>query len=526
VADELGKKVLLIVLDGWGISPLIEGNAPFLANTPILDYIYTHYPKTLLSASGLQVGLDRNEVGNSEVGHLNLGTGRIIWESLPRINNAIEEGKFFGNENFQAFLLKTRGKKLHLIGLVSDGGVHSHIDHLIKSLEYAKETGLENVYIHVITDGRDTSPKKAKEFIAKLNSEISRIGVGKIASVVGRFYAMDRDERWERVEKAYRLYTKGVGKQYDSADEAIDANYQNEKDDEEIEPSIIDKAGLVENGDSIFFYNFRADRMRELVKAFYAYELDGFQRVKIDPLNILTMTEYDVRMKIPEIFSPISLENTVADVLGQNNISQYHVAETEKYPHVTYFFNGGLEELHKFETQKVVLSPRVTSYDQKPEMSAPEVADKTLEAINFGERFILLNFANGDMVGHTGVIDAGIAACETVDRELEKVLVTAALNKYQTIITADHGNCEIMIDPATGGIHKEHTTSPVPFIYLDFLQNPFNISKGAKLSEDEYKSYASIDTSGVLSDISSTVLTLLNLEVPSEMTKIDLTKLI
>jgi len=526
VADDLGKKVLLIVLDGWGVSPIAEGNAPFLANTPILDYIYTHYPKTLISASGLQVGLDRDEVGNSEVGHLNLGTGRVIWESLPRINNAIDEGRFSSNGNFETFFKNARSKKLHLIGLVSDGGVHSHVDHLIKSLEYAKEIEAENVFIHVITDGRDTPPKKAKEFVAKLQSEIARIGVGKIATVVGRFYAMDRDERWDRVEKAYRLFTKGIGEEYVTVDEAIDANYEKDIDDEAISPCIIDKSGLVENGDSIFFFNFRADRMRELVKAFCSYEFDGFQRVKIDPLYILTMTEYDEKIKNPVVFSPISLENTIADVLEQNKVRQYHVAETEKYPHVTYFFNGGMEKAHEFETQKVLPSPKVESYDQKPEMSAKEVAGKTVEAIERGERFVLVNFANGDMVGHTGVLDAGIAACETVDHELEKVLIIAALNKYQTIITADHGNCEIMVDPATGGIHKEHTTSPVPFIYLDFLHNPFNISRGAKLSEDEYKSYASVGASGVLSDVSSTVLNLLNLEVPDEMTKIDLTKLI
>lgn len=518
---EARNKVLLIILDGWGLSPVEKGNATILAKTPVLDSVYANYPKVAIAASGLEVGLNRGEMGNSEVGHLNLGSGRVVWESLPRIDYDIEEGGFEDNRTLDAVMKKASGSRLHLIGLVSYGGVHSHLRHLEALLKLAKEKNIKEVYIHFISDGRDTPPEKAAEIAKEVEGNMKKIGTGKFATLVGRYYAMDRDNRWERVKKAYDLMTGGVGTEYPDIYKAIEANYKNKVNDEFIEPSILDKNGIVKPGDAVIFFNFRADRIRELTSAFFDPNFTGFKREPLFDLYIATMTEYDKRYKLPVVFEPIDIKNTLADELEGSNLTQFHIAETEKYPHVTYFFNGGREEPHKEEEQIVVPSPKVATYDLKPEMSAAGVTEKLVPALNQND-FVLVNFANGDMVGHTGSLNATIAACEAVDQCLAKVLTAASNGGYKVFITADHGNCEIMIDPATGGIDKEHTTSPVPFVYLDMIAKPFNSRSLSPFSKEETIAYSGSPVVGVLSDVAPTVLALLGIRKAAEMVGVNL----
>lgn len=513
-------KVLLVILDGWGISPIKTGNAPLLATTPNLDYIYANYPKTAIAASGLEVGLNRGEMGNSEVGHLNLGTGRVVWESLPRIDSAIESGEFSENKNLTDFFANSK-KKIHLVCLASSGGVHSHLRHLVAVLEEAKKLNKKDVYIHFIADGRDTAPEAALSFAKELEMDISDIGVGKIATLIGRYYAMDRDKRWERTRKAYDLMISGIGEKADNLIEAIEKNYEDKKSDEFFEPYLLDENGVIAEGDSVFFLNFRADRMRQILGAISGKYFDAFTVQNLD-LDILTMTEYDRMMGFPVVFEPINLASALADILEKEGKTQYHIAETEKYPHVTYFFNGGREKPHDKEMQVMVPSPKVATYDQKPEMSAHEITDKVLEAIKINAPFVVVNYANGDMVGHTGDLDATIIACETVDECLGKLLVSASDFTYRVIITADHGNCEMMIDPATGGVDKEHTTNPVPLVFLDFANKTYNIKEGASYSEEECLAYYSSTATGVLSDIAPSILRLLGLNQPSEMNGSDI----
>lgn len=516
----LDAKVLLIILDGWGISPIKTGNAPLLAKTPTLDYVYANFPKTAIAASGLEVGLNRGEMGNSEVGHLNLGTGRVVWESLPRIDSAIESGDFGENENLKKFFEKAK-QKIHLVSLVSSGGVHSHIRHLVAVLEEAKKHHQKDVYIHFISDGRDTAPEAALGFAQELEKDISDIGVGKIATLIGRYYAMDRDKRWERTEKAYNLLVKGEGKKSANITEAIRENYKEKKSDEFFEPYILNENGLICEGDSVFFLNFRADRMRQISSAFHTKYFDGFPVTDLK-LDILAMTEYDKMVELPVVFTPINLSDTLADLLEKENIAQCHIAETEKYPHVTYFFNGGREKPHKGEEQVMVPSPHVATYDLKPQMSAYEVSEAVVKAVSVSVPFIVVNFANGDMVGHTGDLKATITACETVDECLGKVLEQAYAEKYKVIITADHGNCEMMVDPATGDVDKEHTTNPVPLVFLDFANKNYNIVEGQSYSEEENMMYFSATPAGVLSDVAPSVLSLLGLVKPGQMNGSDL----
>lgn len=505
---------------------MAEGNATLLARTPNLGHIYATCPKISISASGLEVGLNRGEMGNSEVGHLNLGSGRIVWESLPRIDFAIEKGGFEENRTLKDILNKAKDGRLHLIGLTSNGGVHSHMRHLEVLLSSAKKAGIAKVFIHFIADGRDTQPKVAQATITDLENKIKKIGIGKIATVIGRYFAMDRDKRWERTGKTYQLYVAGSGKEYQSAIEAIDENYKAGKSDEFLEPSIIDKEGVIKPEDAVVFFNFRADRMRQLVGALTQKDFDGFKREKIEPLYAVTMTEYDQDFHLPTIFSPINLKGTVADALEAEEVKQFHVAETEKYPHVTYFFNGGREDPHRKETQIVLPSPKVATYDLAPEMSAVPVSKKVLEAISKGEEFIVVNFANGDMVGHTGVLDAAVKGCETVDVALESIVKEAFEKKYYTIITADHGNCETMIDSTSGEPSKEHTSNPVPFVYIDPMNNAFATSSRKDFSKDELIAYASIQPVGILSDVAPSILSIMGVKIPPEMAGINLAEMI
>lgn len=516
------KKVLLIILDGWGLSPLTEGNATLVAKTPVLDYVYSSYPKMSLAASGLEVGLNRGEMGNSEVGHLNMGSGRVVWENLPRIDFSIESKEFFDNPELINSFSNAKGRKLHLIGLVSGGGVHSHIRHLKAILSAAKGNKVKEVYVHFISDGRDTPPNVAIQYALEIEKEFKRLGTGKIATVIGRYYAMDRDKRTERTQKAYNLYTRGEGAKFESAEEAINSSYKNGKSDEFIDSCLIDENGVIAPGDSILFFNFRADRMRQIVETFVT---DNYNTLTINTnqkYHIVSMTQYEKSYAVPVLFKPVDLNNVLADVLEANGKTQYHIAETEKYAHVTYFFNGGREDKHRGETQVMVPSPKVATYNLQPEMSAFEVANETVKAIEARPDFIVVNFANGDMVGHTGNMQATILACEAVDKCLLKVLAKASELRYNTIVTADHGNCEIMIDPASNQPSTEHTTSPVPFVYMDFSAKPFETSPNYSYSAEDLIAYSAEPYRGVLSDITSTVIDIMGLSSPSEIAGVNL----
>lgn len=523
-SENQNKKVMLIILDGWGLSPITEGNATFIAKTPTLDYLYATYPRMSLAASGLEVGLNRGEMGNSEVGHLNIGTGRVVWESLPRIDYAIESGDLFANPILLNSLKAGANSRLHFIGLVSSGGVHSHIRHLFALLKAAKEHQVKNVFVHFISDGRDTPPNSAATFIKDLEAEMRKLGIGKIATVIGRYYAMDRDKRAERTAKAYNLYTKGQGDTYSSALAAVDSSYRQGKGDEFIEPSIIDPEGIIHKDDSVIFFNFRADRMRQITESFITQNYQSFTLGEEDIPDMCSMTQYEKSYELPVLFGPIDLRNCLADILEAGGKRQFHIAETEKYAHVTYFFNGGSENKHRGEEQIMVKSPKVATYDLQPEMSAGEVTDQVIAALDAQADFIVVNYANGDMVGHTGVLDAGIKACEAIDNCLRRVLAKASNMGYNCIVTADHGNCELMIDPVTHQPSTEHTTSPVPFVFMDFKEKPFSESPSFSFSGDDLVAYAAESHRGVLSDLSATVLSLMGLAIPSEMEGIDLTE--
>lgn len=501
------KPVMLMILDGFGIAEKSEGNAVALANKPNFDRLVKEYPNTQLQASGMAVGLPEGQMGNSEVGHLNIGAGRIVYQELTRITKAIEDGDFFENEALMKAMknAKENNASLHLMGLLSDGGVHSHIDHLKGLLEFAKKEGLQKVYVHAFMDGRDVPPSSGKDFIIKAEEMMKEVGVGQIATVSGRYYAMDRDNRWERVQLAYNAIVLGEGEKASSAVEAIDNSYHDEKTDEFVLPCVIEEDGhptaTIKNGDSVVFFNFRPDRARELTRAINDKEFAGFNRETLD-LTFVTMTQYDKTLERVNIaFKPQTLVNTLGEYVSSKGLEQLRIAETEKYAHVTFFFNGGVEKENPGEERKVIPSPKVATYDLKPEMSAYEVTDELLNRLDQDKYdMIILNFANPDMVGHTGVVQAAVKAIEAVDECLGKI-VDKVLEKDGTVfITADHGNAETEIDFSTGNPFTAHTTNPVPFVWVS------NNINGRTLK------------SGKLADIAPTMLNVMNLEVPKEMT--------
>ena len=500
------KPVMLMILDGFGNAPKSEGNAVELAKKPNFDKLLKEYPHTNLNASGLAVGLPEGQMGNSEVGHLNIGAGRIVYQELTRITKSIEDRDFFENEALLKAInnAKDNNKALHLLGLLSDGGVHSHINHLKGLLQFAKEKGLQKVYIHAFMDGRDVPPSSGKDFIIKTEEIIKEVGVGEIATISGRYYAMDRDNRWERVELAYNALVLGKGEEDTSAIKAIERSYAENKTDEFVLPCVITEDGkakaTIKDGDSVIFFNFRPDRAREITRAINDKTFDGFSRNTLN-LTFVTMTQYDKTLEGVDVaFKPQTLTNTLGEYVSSKGLNQLRIAETEKYAHVTFFFNGGVEKENKGEDRALIPSPKVATYDLKPEMSAYEVTEELIKRLDSDiYDMIILNFANPDMVGHTGIIEAAIKAVETVDECLGKV-VDKVLEKDGTIfITADHGNAETMVDFSTGTPFTAHTTNTVPFLWVS------NNTSGKSLKE------------GKLADIAPTMLNVLGLSVPSEM---------
>lgn len=462
------RRVLLVILDGWGVAPATKGNAVSLAKTPNFDFFWSKYPHTLLSASGEEVGLPKGQMGNSEVGHLNIGGGRVVWQDLPRITKSIRDGSFFENRELKkAFSHAKEGEKpLHLIGLLGPGGVHSHQIHLYALLEMAKREKVHNVFVHVITDGRDTSPRSALKYLNELEDKMKEIGVGKIATICGRYYAMDRDKRWQRVEMAYNAMTQGIGETASKAALAVEKSYKRGVSDEFIKPIIVRKDGIIQDDETVIFFNFRSDRPREICQAFLLPEFKGFKRQKvIKNLYFLTMCEYEKDLPVTAVaFSPEIVKNNLAEVISDEGLSQFHIAETEKYAHVTFFFNGGTEKAFEGEERLMIQSPLVTTYDLKPEMSAPEITRELIKKIGKFD-FIVVNFANPDMVGHTGDVEATVKAVETVDNSLGQVVEKAKEENYDVIVIADHGNAEKMVNN-DGTPCTAHTNSPVPFIYI------------------------------------------------------------
>src|SRR5882672_9465164 len=464
--------VMLIIRDGWGINPggkdkrKENGDATLLAATPFHDKLYRDYPGAKLSASGGDVGLPKGQMGNSEVGHLNLGAGRIVYQDLTRINKAIREGELTRNRVLQETFARARGHRLHLLGLVSDGGVHSHYSHMIALANAAHDAGVAKIFVHAFTDGRDTSPTGGATYLKICEKELEKSG-GRIVTVVGRYFAMDRDRRWDRTKKAWDAVVLGRGEICkDSPSEALARHYRADKTDEFMPPLIFAQANeqRVRDGDVVLFFNFRADRARQLSQAFLFKDFDCFDREIWPQVTFTSLTEYDVRFPSPFIFSPEDLKNILGELVSAAGKSQLRIAETEKYAHVTYFFNGGVEKPFPREERKLIPSPKVATYDLQPEMSAREVTDELLKRLDKFD-LIILNFANPDMVGHTGVVEAGIKAVETVDQCCAKIIPRLLELDGKAIVTADHGNCEQMRNP-DGSPHTSHTSYLVHFLYV------------------------------------------------------------
>ena len=499
------KPVILMILDGFGIAPE-KGNAIKAAKKPNIDKLFASNPLTQIGASGMDVGLPDGQMGNSEVGHTNMGAGRIVYQELTRITKTINEDKLKDNEAIVDAMDKAlkNGTALHLMGLLSDGGVHSHIEHLYGILELAKKKGLKDVYIHAFLDGRDVPPSSAAEYADKLLNKLKEIGIGKVATVEGRYYAMDRDNNWDRVEKAYAAMVYGEGNKADCPVCAIKNSYNDGVTDEFVVPCVIEGGAQVKPNDSIIFFNFRPDRARQMTRVFTDKEFDGFEREQIKLSHFVTMTEYDPTFDVEVAFPKTFPENVLADVIAANGLKQLHTAETEKYAHVTFFLNGGIEEPKEGEERVLVASPKVATYDLQPEMSAPEVTEKLVAAINEDRAdFYIVNFANCDMVGHTGVFDAAVKAVEAVDDALSKVVPAILAKGGFALITADHGNADHMFDVASDGSKHPftaHTTNRVPFIIVD---------EKAQLTGIE---------DGRLSDIAPTMLTMAGIEPSAEMT--------
>ena len=497
--------VVLIVLDGWGFRPGREGNAIELGQTPVWHRLWERAARTLLEASGLAVGLPEGQMGNSEVGHLNLGAGRVVPQDLVRISQSIESGEFYGLRPLVALgdALQQRDGTLHVAGLLGAGGVHALDKHLLAAVELGHRAGLR-VAIHAWLDGRDSPPQSALGFMEDLLQQVA--GRAVVSTIVGRYYAMDRDKRWERTKLAYDAMVKGVGAQAADPISAIQQAYAAGETDEFVKPRVITGAPLIRDGDGIFCFNYRADRMRQIVRALAMPDFDGFDVKGRPTVPLVTMTRYDEKLPFPAAFEPIVLSRIVAEVLSERGKTMFRTAETEKYAHVTYFFNGGYEPPYKGEERLLVPSQKVATYDLMPEMSAPGVTDVLCKAIEQRQHdFILCNYANGDMVGHSGVLKAAVKAVETVDTCLARVLASGDKAGATLLITADHGNCELMIDPATGGPHTAHTTNPVPIVL---------VGEGAGTK--------SLRTGGSLRDVGPTILKLMGVEPPREMTGRDL----
>jgi len=527
------KPVVLIVLDGWGLAPAGPGNAISQAKIPNFQRYWAVYPRTQLQASGEAVGLPKGERGNSEAGHLNLGAGQIVFQDLPRIDMAIADGTFFQKEAFlrAAEHVKRNQSRLHLLGLIGAGGVHSSLEHLLALLHFAKNQNITNLYLHLFTDGRDSPPTSAISYILKVEEELKILGIGKIATLIGRYYALDRDNRWERTQKAYELIVLGKGELGENPLAAIKKSYAVGITDEFIKPIILDKEGVIKDNDAVIFFNFRIDRPRQLTKAFVLPDFEKLEikKVSFDPyaeryglkiyespkgtttfkrekilknLFFVTMTEYEKNLPTMVAFPPEPVKMPLARVLAEQGLRQLHIAESEKYPHVTVFFNGGRETPFTGEDWVEIPSPKISTYDLKPEMAACEVTDQVLKRLKSNiYDFILLNFANPDMVGHTGVISAGIKACEAVDKCLGEIVNTTLNLGGVCVVTADHGNVEEMINLNTGEIDTEHSTNPVPFIIID----------------KRYNYGGRILPRGILADVAPTVLSLMGIEKPELM---------
>lgn len=500
----MAKTNAIIILDGLGLSDRTEGNAFKLANTPVLDELMKKYPTTSISASGLAVGLPDGQMGNSEVGHINIGAGRIVYQDSTAITNAIETGEFFKNTAIlDAFEnCKKNGSAMHILGLVSDGGVHSKLAHLFALLECGKREGIKDIFVHCAMDGRDVHPTSGVNYIKQLEEKITELGVGKIATIVGRYYMMDRDNRWDRVEKAYNNIVNAVGAKYSSAVDAITDSYDKNITDEFVEPAVIGEYKGLNAGDSVIFFNYRTDRAREITRAFIYSNFDNFKRVGgYKPVHYVCMTQYDQSFENCSVaFPPTIPTNTLGEVISKNGLTQARIAETEKYAHVTFFFNGGIETPFDGEKRVLIPSPKVATYDLKPDMSAKEVADSAIKVLDEGVDVLILNFANCDMVGHTGKLDATIKAVETVDTELGRILDTIDSLGGTAIVTADHGNAECMIDE-NGEVCTSHTTNLVPLV----------------LFGKKYKK-ASLRCGGKLCDIAPTLLDIQGIVKPIEMT--------
>ncbi len=495
----------LIILDGFGYRKETEGNAIAMAKKPVLDEVFSAHPHTLIGASGMDVGLPDGQMGNSEVGHTNIGAGRIVYQELTRITKSIQDGSFFQNEAFLAAVDQCRwfNSTLHIFGLMSDGGVHSHLDHICALLELAKREGLKKVCVHCFMDGRDTPPTSGKGYVQKIQDKIDELGVGCIATVSGRYYAMDRDKRWDRLERAYSAIVYGQGELYPSATAGIQASYDKGVTDEFIEPFIVTENAFIRRDDAVIFANFRPDRAREITRALVDPDFDGFAREEGNlPIKYVCMTQYDATMPNVEVaFKPQSLKNTFGEYIADKGLTQLRIAETEKYAHVTFFFNGGVEKEYKNEDRALIKSPSVATYDLKPEMSAYEVTDEVVKRIEADKYdVIILNFANCDMVGHTGVIPAAVKAVEAVDTCVGRVLDALLAHGGCALVTADHGNADQMLEADGKSPFTAHTTNPVPL---------------ALVGRDDVKALAE---GGVLADLAPTMLDLLGLEQPEEMT--------
>ncbi|MCZ7385181.1 MAG: 2,3-bisphosphoglycerate-independent phosphoglycerate mutase [Candidatus Methanoperedens sp.] len=496
------RPLLLMILDGYGLRENKEGNAIASAKTPNLDRLFSTYPHTALDASGEAVGLPEGQMGNSEVGHLNMGAGRIVYQDLTKITKSIREGDFFRNKTLLKALenVKKYESSLHLMGLLSDGGVHSHNTHLYALLELAKKQGIKKVYVHAFLDGRDVPPRSALVYISDAEKKMKKL-VGEFASISGRYYAMDRDKRWDRVEKAYNAITSGQGVTADSTLLAVENAYARGETDEFVTPTVILKnkkpVSLISDKDSVIFFNFRSDRAREITRAFTDSDFKDFKRAVYPHTHFVCLTQYDETFKVPVAYSSESLKNILADVLSRHNLKQLRIAETEKYAHVTFFFNGGRETPVRGEERLLIPSPKVATYDLQPEMSAFLVTDEVVKAVSSGKYdVIILNYANLDMVGHTGIFDAAVKAVEAIDECIGRVFTAIKDAGGLLILTADHGNAEQMVDEK-GGIHTAHTCDPVPFILCE---------TGIALKD------------GILADIAPTILDILGIEKPEEMT--------